>query len=107
MAQDFFELGLIPADTGKPFIMLGMIAPACHLSLSSLLRKLPHSPLPADYRMFSHRHYGNLPGIDIAFHFGGTAYHTARDEQDRIRPGTLQARRHTACWVAAKAGLLA
>ncbi|EFN50786.1 hypothetical protein CHLNCDRAFT_142511 [Chlorella variabilis] len=59
MAQDFFDLGLIPADT--------------------------------DYRMFSYRHYGSLPGIDIAFIFDGTAYHTARDEVARIRPGTLQA----------------
>jgi hypothetical protein len=59
VAQDFFELGLLPADT--------------------------------DYRMFSYRHYGALPGIDVAFLFGGTAYHTARDEAARIRPGTLQA----------------
>ncbi|KAL4424855.1 hypothetical protein ABPG77_011105 [Micractinium sp. CCAP 211/92] len=59
MAQDFFDLGLIPADT--------------------------------DYRMFSYRHYGSLPGIDVAFIFDGTAYHTARDDIDRIRPGTLQA----------------
>ncbi|KAL4421351.1 hypothetical protein ABPG75_010642 [Micractinium tetrahymenae] len=58
MAQDFFDLGLIPADT--------------------------------DYRMFSYRHYGSLPGIDVAFIFDGTAYHTARDDIDRIRPGTLQ-----------------
>jgi hypothetical protein len=29
-------------------------------------------------------------GIDIAFIFDGTAYHTARDEVSRIRPGTLQ-----------------
>lgn len=59
VAQDFFDLGLIPADT--------------------------------DYRMFSYRHYGELPGIDVAFIYDGTAYHTARDEADRIRPGTLQA----------------
>lgn len=32
-------------------------------------------------------------GIDIAFIFDGTAYHTSRDDIDRIRPGTLQARR--------------
>lgn len=58
LAQDFFDLGLIPADT--------------------------------DYRMFSYRHYGGLPGVDVAFIFDGTAYHTARDELERIRPGTLQ-----------------
>ena len=40
--------------------------------------------------MLSYRHYGSLPGIDIAFIGDGTAYHTARDEVDRIRPGTLQ-----------------
>jgi hypothetical protein len=34
-------------------------------------------------------------GIDIAFIFDGTAYHTARDEVSRIRPGTLQARCRT------------
>ena len=42
--------------------------------------------------MFSYRHYGRLPGIDIAFLFGGTKYHTARDEDAQIRPGTLQVR---------------
>ena len=31
-------------------------------------------------------------GIDLAFIFDGTAYHTARDEMARIRPGTLQVR---------------
>jgi hypothetical protein len=59
LGQDFFELGLIPADT--------------------------------DYRMFSYRHYGSVPGIDVAFLFDGTAYHSVRDETSRIRPGTLQA----------------
>ncbi|KAL4547458.1 hypothetical protein Ndes2526B_g06708 [Nannochloris sp. 'desiccata'] len=59
LGQDFFELGLIPADT--------------------------------DYRMFSYRHYGAIPGIDVAFLFDGTAYHSNRDETSRIRPGTLQA----------------
>lgn len=59
LGQDFFELGLIPADT--------------------------------DYRMFSYRHYGAVPGIDVAFLFDGTPYHSLRDETSRIRPGTLQA----------------
>lgn len=58
MAQDFFELGVIPADT--------------------------------DYRMFSYRNYGSLPGIDVAFLFDGLAYHTSKDEVERIRRGTLQ-----------------
>ena len=58
MAQDFFELGLIPADT--------------------------------DYRMFSYRHHGYVPGVDLAFVFDGIAYHTKQDVVDRIRPGTIQ-----------------
>jgi len=58
MAQDFFELGLIPADT--------------------------------DYRMFSYRHHGHVPGVDLAFVFDGLAYHTKQDVVDRIRPGTIQ-----------------
>ena len=32
-------------------------------------------------------------GIDVAFIFDGTAYHTARDEPSRIRRGTLQVQR--------------
>lgn len=59
IAQDFFDAGIIPADT--------------------------------DFRMFSHKHQGSLSGIDTAQVFDGTAYHTARDEVDRIRDGTLQA----------------
>ena len=48
-------------------------------------------PADTDYRMFSYRHYGAVPGIDVAFLFDGTAYHSNRDETSRIRPGTLQA----------------
>jgi len=59
VCQDFFELGVIPADT--------------------------------DFRMFSYRHYGDVPGIDVAFLFDGTAYHTSQDRTARIREGTLQA----------------
>lgn len=55
VAQDFFDMGVIPADT--------------------------------DFRMFRE----TLPGIDTAFVFDGTAYHTIRDEPSRIRPGTVQA----------------
>jgi len=40
--------------------------------------------------MFSYQHYGNLPGLDIAFLLDGAAYHTDRDTVDRIRRGTLQ-----------------
>ncbi|KAL6780784.1 hypothetical protein ACKKBF_B11720 [Auxenochlorella protothecoides x Auxenochlorella symbiontica] len=56
--QDFFDLGLIPADT--------------------------------DYRLFSYRRAGSLPGIDVAQVFDGLAYHTNQDVADRVRPGTLQ-----------------
>jgi Peptidase family M28 len=51
-------------------------------------------PADSDYRMFSYKHYGSLPGLDIAFLLDGAAYHTDRDTVDRLRPGTLQARRH-------------
>ncbi len=48
-------------------------------------------PADSDYRMFSSRHYGRLPGLDVAFLLDGAAYHTDRDSVGRIRPGTLQA----------------
>jgi hypothetical protein len=44
--------------------------------------------------MFSYKHYGSLPGLDIAFLLDGAAYHTDRDTVDRLRPGTLQVRHH-------------
>lgn len=50
-------------------------------------------PADSDYRMFSYKHYGSLPGLDIAFLLDGAAYHTDRDTVDRLRPGTLQVRR--------------
>lgn len=34
-----------------------------------------------------------LPGLDLATLLDASAYHTMRDAPDRIRPGTLQARR--------------
>lgn len=58
MSQDFFESGLIPADT--------------------------------DYKMFSSRYQGTLPGIDIAFVLGGSMYHTPADSLENIRRGTVQ-----------------
>lgn len=58
LAQDFFDSGLIPADT--------------------------------DFKMFASRHQGSLPGVDIAYVLGGSAYHTSQDKVDRIRPGTMQ-----------------
>ena len=47
-------------------------------------------PADSDYRMFSYKHYGSLPGLDIAFLLDGAAYHTDRDTVDRLRPGTVQ-----------------
>ena len=38
----------------------------------------------------SARHYGSLPGIDVAFIMDSTAYHSYLDEAERIRAGTLQ-----------------
>ena len=40
--------------------------------------------------MFSSKHYGWLPGIDVASILDATAYHTHQDNIDRIRPGTIQ-----------------
>ena len=47
-------------------------------------------PADSDYRMFSSKHYGWLPGIDVASVLDATAYHTHQDNIDRIRPGTIQ-----------------
>ena len=58
--------------------------PLCHHNRAGLL------PADSDYRMFSYKHYGSLPGLDIAFLLDGAAYHTDRDTVDRLRPGTLQ-----------------
>lgn len=55
-----------------------------------LLRHTGLLPADSDYRMFSYKHYGSLPGLDIAFLLDGAAYHTDRDTVDRLRPGTLQ-----------------
>ena len=65
VAQDFFELGVIPADTDY--------------------RVLRESSEDAG-------NAGNerIPGVDVAFLFDGLAYHTKEDTWTRIRPGTLQ-----------------
>lgn len=47
-------------------------------------------PADSDFRMFSARHYGSLPGIDIAFVLDSTAYHSYLDTPERMRPGNLQ-----------------
>ena len=47
-------------------------------------------PADTDFRMFSYRYFGSLPGIDVAFLLDSSAYHTHEDAPHRIRPGTLQ-----------------
>lgn len=51
----------------------------------------PVIPGDTDYRMFS-EDYGNIPGLDIIFLFGGYYYHTSSDTVDRLLPGSMQAR---------------
>jgi Peptidase family M28 len=46
--------------------------------------------LDTDFRMFSFRQRGTLPGIDIAHIMDGAAYHTANDNVSRIRRGVIQ-----------------
>eukprot|EP00798_Chlamydomonas_sp_ICE-L_P014689 gene14689-20728_t len=47
-------------------------------------------PADSDYRMFSARHYGHLPGVDVAFIVDSSAYHTYSDTTERIRAGVMQ-----------------
>ena len=47
-------------------------------------------PADTDFRMFSYRYYGSLPGLDVAFLLDSSAYHTHEDAPHRLRPGTLQ-----------------
>lgn len=46
--------------------------------------------MDTDFRMFSFRHKGRLPGIDMAHILDGSAYHTSNDNLARLRPGLLQ-----------------
>lgn len=43
----------------------------------------PVIPGDTDYRIFS-EDYGNIPGLDIIFLWGGYYYHTASDTVDRL-----------------------
>ncbi|KAJ9518718.1 hypothetical protein QJQ45_018697 [Haematococcus lacustris] len=47
-------------------------------------------PADSDFRMFSARHYGRLPGVDVAFLLDSRAYHSYLDSEQRIRPGVMQ-----------------
>lgn len=47
-------------------------------------------PGDTDYKMFSSRYQGTLPGIDVAYVLGGSMYHTHADSVDNIRAGTVQ-----------------
>lgn len=49
-------------------------------------------PADTDYRFFSAKMQGSLPGLDIASLLGAGAYHTDRDSVENIREGTLQVR---------------
>lgn len=40
--------------------------------------------------MLSARHYGSLPGLDIAFIKGSVTYHTRLDDEAHLRSGVLQ-----------------
>ncbi|XP_022997062.1 endoplasmic reticulum metallopeptidase 1-like isoform X2 [Cucurbita maxima] len=51
----------------------------------------PVIPGDTDYRIFS-QDYGNIPGLDIIFLFGGYFYHTSYDTVERLLPGSIQAR---------------
>ncbi|XP_022131778.1 endoplasmic reticulum metallopeptidase 1 [Momordica charantia] len=51
----------------------------------------PVIPGDTDYRIFS-QDYGNIPGLDIIFLFGGYFYHTSYDTVERLLPGSVQAR---------------
>ncbi|CAN4093758.1 unnamed protein product [Withania somnifera] len=48
-------------------------------------------PGDTDYRMFA-QDFGDIPGLDIIFLFGGYFYHTASDTVERLLPGSIQAR---------------
>lgn len=48
-------------------------------------------PGDTDYRMFA-QDYGDIPGLDIIFLFGGYFYHTSSDTVERLLPGSMQAR---------------
>ncbi|GLC39258.1 hypothetical protein PLESTB_001650700 [Pleodorina starrii] len=47
-------------------------------------------PGDTDYRMFSARHFGSLPGLDIAFIRDSAAYHSHLDNVGRLRRGAMQ-----------------
>lgn len=55
-------------------------------------------PADTDFRMFSYKYYGSLPGIDVAFLLDSSAYHTREDAPHRIKPGTLQVTAADSCY---------
>jgi len=62
--------------------------------------------MDTDFRMFSAGHLGALPGIDLATVLDGAAYHTCADVPERLRPGSLQARRRAPARGAGRQGRL-
>ncbi|ERN09980.1 hypothetical protein AMTR_s00013p00220950 [Amborella trichopoda] len=64
------------------------VYPMAHSSAQDVF---PIIPGDTDYRIFS-EDYGDIPGLDIIFVFGGYFYHTSYDTIERLLPGSLQAR---------------
>ena len=50
-------------------------------------------PADSDYHLFSAQQQGRLPGLDVASLLDAASYHTRCDTPERIRPGSLQARK--------------
>ncbi|KAF3431060.1 hypothetical protein FNV43_RR25790 [Rhamnella rubrinervis] len=64
------------------------IHPMAHSAAQDVFSVFPGD---TDYRIFS-KDYGNIPGLDIIFLFGGYFYHTSHDTLERLLPGSIQAR---------------
>lgn len=90
-----FEYTCSVTDVGRALLALQTAIKAAQLTkqLFTILQDLMDAqiiPADTDYRMFSYKYYGSLPGVDIAFLLDSSAYHTHNDSPDRIRPGTVQ-----------------
>lgn len=107
IGQDIFESGASRRATASD---LQNVIHAATLTLRSQITTLDIIctgllPADSDYRMFSYKHYGSLPGLDIAFLLDGAAYHTDRDTLERLRPGTVQVGVHWLKTCSGNAGL--
>ena len=77
VAQDFFELGVIPADTD-------------YRALRERSEDAGNAGKAGKAGNAGNTGNERIPGVDVAFLFDGLAYHTKEDTWTRIRPGTLQ-----------------